>query len=173
MVNIIVLLCDGDSADRIMLEFKPWALDSAGKELFQRIKKEAMCTSVIVVVNSVIALLSAVLFFLPVENDEELFFALYLFKRWFPVYGFVSSWIYRSTFFVLAYVLITPIHECIYTVQHVKFQLFLFLFHIKNITDVTEYNSMRDHNLLTNENFQLTITQRLKFCVKRHAELLQ
>jgi hypothetical protein len=24
MVNIIVLLCDGDSVDRIMLEFKPW-----------------------------------------------------------------------------------------------------------------------------------------------------
>jgi hypothetical protein len=94
MVNIIALLCNGHSVDRIVLEFKHWALDSAGKELFQKIKKEAKCTSIIiVVVNSVIAFLSAVLFFLPAENDEELFFALYLFKRWFPVYGFVPSWI--------------------------------------------------------------------------------
>ncbi|CAH1378843.1 unnamed protein product, partial [Tenebrio molitor] len=108
MVNIIALLCDGNSVDRIMLEFKPWALDSAGKELSQKIKKEAMRTSIVIIVNSLIALLLSVLFFLPAENDEELFFALYLFKRWFPVYGFVLSWIYRSTFFVLAYVLITP-----------------------------------------------------------------
>jgi hypothetical protein len=85
MLNIIALLCDGDSVDRILLEFKPWALDSAGKELYQRIKKEAMSTSVIVIVNSLIALLTAVLFFLPAENDENLFFALCLFKRWFPV----------------------------------------------------------------------------------------
>jgi hypothetical protein len=173
MLNIIALLCDGDSVDRILLEFKPWALDSAGKELSQRIKKEAMSTSVIVIVNSLIALLAAFLFFLPAENDEELFFALYLFKRWFPVYGFVLSWIYRSTFFVISYVLITSIHEFIYTVQHVKFQLYLFLFHLKNITDLTEYNSVSDHNLLINKHFQCIITQRLKFCVKRHAELLQ
>jgi hypothetical protein len=173
MVNIIALLCDGDSVDRIMLEFKPWALDSAGKELSQKIKKEAMCTSIIVIVNSVIALLAALLFFLPAENDEELFFALYLFKRWFPVYGFVLSWIYRSTFFVLAYVLITPIHEFIYVIQHVKFQFYLFLHHLKKITNVNEYNSVSDHNLLLNEDFQRTITKRLKFCIKRHVEWLE
>jgi hypothetical protein len=173
MLNIIALLCDGDSVDRILLEFKPWALDSAGKKISQRIKKEAISTSVIVIVNSLIALLAALLFFLPAENDKELFFALYLFKRWFPVYGFVLSWIYRSTFFVISYVLITSIHEFIYTVQHVKFQLYLLLFHLKNITDLTEYNSVSDHNLLINKHFQRIITQRLKFCVKRHAELLQ
>jgi hypothetical protein len=154
-----------------LLEFKPWALDSAGKELSQRIKKEAMSTSVIVIVNSLLALLAALLFFLPAENDEELFFALYLFKRWFPVYGFVLSWIYRTTFFVLSYVLITSIHEFIYTVQHTKFQLYLLLFHLKNITNLTEYNSVSDHNLLINEHFQLTITQRLKFCVSKSAQV--
>jgi hypothetical protein len=173
MVNITALLCDGDSVDLIVLEFKPWALDSAGKELSQKIKKEARCTSIIVIVNFVIAFLSAVLFFLPAENDEELFFALYLFKRWFPVYGFVLSWIYRSTFFVLAYVLITPIHEFIYVIQHVKFQFYLFLHHLKNITNVNEYNSVSDHNLLLNEDFQRTITKRLKFCIKRHVEWLE
>jgi hypothetical protein len=173
MVNFTVMLCVGDSVDLIVHEFKPWALDSAGKELSQKIKKEAMRTSIIVIVNSVIALLAAVLFFLPAENDEELFFALYLFKRWFPVYGFVLSWMYRSMFFVVSYVLITPIHEFIYIVQHAKFQFFLFLHHVKNITDVIEYNNVSDHNLLINEDFQRTIAQRLKFCVKRHVELLE
>jgi hypothetical protein len=152
-------------------EFKAWALDET--EDTKEIESQAIHTSIYVTFNLIMALTVATLHFVPTNSDEEIFFAFYLFQRWFPKYGFVLNWLYRSTFFVIGFVMVTCIHQFIYGIQHAKFQLSLLVRCARHITDIKQYNSVEDYELLKNEDFQNEVENRLKFCVKRHIEMLQ
>jgi hypothetical protein len=154
-------------------EFKPWALDSAGTEETKEIEIQALYTKIYVVLNLFMTFIGALLYFIPIENDEKIFFACYLFQRWFPSYGFVLNWLYRSTFFVLGFAMITCGHQFIYGVQQIRFELCLLTHCIKRITDIEQYNSANDCELLINKDFQNEVENRLTFCVKRHIEMLQ
>jgi hypothetical protein len=160
-------------AELALQEFKPWALDSAGKETHQEIQQESKYISALLLFNMILTFLAALFHFIPVENDEEVFFAFMLFQKWFPKYGVVLNWLYRSTFFVMAFVMITSIHQFIYAIEQIKFQIFLLVFYIRLVTDLHEYNDTNDCDLLKNTDYQRKVEQRIKFCIKRHVELLQ
>lgn len=148
-------------------------MNSAGENLTRKIERESFYTSVFVVVNLILSLLSAICHFIPLDDDEEVFFALYFFQKYFPQCGIVLNWIYRSTFFVVGFVMVTCIYQYIYIVQHIKFQLSMLRQHAESITDFTEYNNISDCNLLKSADFQYQVEKKLKFFVKRHVELLQ
>jgi hypothetical protein len=146
-------------------------LDSAGTEETKEIESQSLFTSIYIVLNLIMALRAASLYFVETDSDVDFFFAFYLLQNWFPNYGFVLNWLYRSTFFVLAYVTVTTGHQFIYVVQHLKFQFLLILYCMRYITDVEQYNSVEDHKLLKNEHFQNEIENRLKFCAKSHINI--
>jgi hypothetical protein len=76
-------------------------------------------------------------------------------------------------FFVLGFAMITCGHQFIYGVQQIRFELCLLTHCIKRITDIEQYNSANDCELLKNKDFQNEVENRLKVCVKRHIEMLQ
>jgi hypothetical protein len=154
-------------------EFKPWAIDSVGTKVLKKIETQALYTSIYVAFNLIMSLIAAILHFIPAKCDEDIFFAYYLFHRWFPSYGFVLNWLYRSTFFVLGFAMITCGHQFIYGIQQTKFQIYLLMHCVRRITDIEQYNSVKDCELLKNQDFQNEVENRLKFCVKRHIEMLQ
>jgi hypothetical protein len=98
-----------------------------------------MLYSYFIIGNAIVSLIPLILFVVPVRNDEDGFFALYIFDNWFPDYNVVLNWIYRSTFPVLAYAMICGPNILLYT---------------------TEQN-------------QTEVEHRIKFCIKRHIEIIK
>jgi hypothetical protein len=157
----------------ILQEFKPWALNSAGKKLTRKIERDSIYITAFILSNLILTLLATTSHFIPVDNDEEVFFAFYFFPKYVPQCGIVLNWIYRSTFFVVGFVMVICNYQFIYYIQHIKFQLSMLWQHGKCVTDLIEYNNTNDCDLLKITDFQCKVEARLKFCVKRHGELLQ
>jgi hypothetical protein len=173
MVNIAGLLLGSEIVFSALTDFKLWALDSAGYEILAEITTESMLYSYFIIGNAIVSLIPLILFVVPVRNDEDGFFALYIFDNWFPDYNVVLNWIYRSTFPVLAYAMICGPNILLYTTEHIKFQMYLVLKHIDHITTVVDYTNCDDGFLLRNQHYQTEVEHRIKFCIKRHIEVIK
>jgi hypothetical protein len=173
MLNIAAVLLCGEIALSALTDFKLWALDSAGYEILTEITTESMLYSYFIIGNTILSLIPLILFVVPVPNDEDVFFPLYIFDRWFPDYTVVLNLIYRSTFVILAYAMINGLNILVYTIEHIKFQVYLLVKHIDHITTVVEYTNCDDGFLLRNQHYQTEVEHRIKFCIKRHIEIIK
>jgi hypothetical protein len=152
---------------------KPWALDSGDKQTTAKIKTESVFWTSFVIVNLGMGLIAAALFVLPVRHDEDAFFALYLFDRYFSEYAYILNWLYRFTFFIVAFTMMNCSHLFLYIVEHVIFQTNLLLIHVANITNMAQYDSEDESSLFKNEHYQMEVENRIKFCIKRHVDLIR
>ncbi|CAH1378625.1 unnamed protein product, partial [Tenebrio molitor] len=109
-------------------------------------------------------------FIVPFPNDEEVYFAMYLFDRWFPSCAPILKWFYRLTILVVAFAIVNSAHMFLYITEQLKFQTYLLLKHVDNITSLEEYCD--DGLLIKNKHYQIAIERRIKFCIKRHIELI-
>jgi hypothetical protein len=173
MLSITTLLQDGDLAEVCLQNTKPWSLDSAGKETMAKIKTESAFWTVFVIVNLGLALIAAILFVLPVTHDEDVFFAVYFFDKYFFDYASVLIWIYKSTFFIVAFMMVNCSHLFLYGIQQMIFQMYLLVTHLVNLTNVVQYNSEDNSSLLKNEHYQMEVENRIKFCIKKHVEIIR
>jgi small basic protein len=164
-------LKENELVDNILKIFKPWATDSAGNETYAQIKTESRFFSFLVIVNLILTLIAAILFIVPVPNDEEVYFAMYLFDRWFPSCAPILKWFYRSTILVVAFAIVTSAHMFLYVAEQLKFQIYLLCKNIGNITSLVEYCD--DGFLVNNKHYQIAVESRIKFCIKRHIELIK
>jgi hypothetical protein len=173
MLSITTLLQDGDMAEVCLQNTKSWSLDSAGKETMAKIKTESAFWTVFVILNLGLALIAAILFVLPVTHDEDVFFAVYFFDKCFFEYASLLNWIYRSTFFILAFTMVNCSHLFLYVIQQMIFQMYLFVTHLANLTNVVQYNSEDDSSLLKIEHYQMEVENRIKFCIKKHVDIIR
>ncbi|CAH1378823.1 unnamed protein product [Tenebrio molitor] len=171
MLSTITLLQDGDLADITLKNLKPWALDSGDNKTTAKIKTESVFWTSFVFVNFGLALIAASLFVLPVRNDKDVFFALYLFDRYFSEYASILNWVYRWMVFIQVFTMVNCSHLFLYIVEHILFQMNLLLSRIADITNVAQYNSQDESSLLKNEHYQMEVENRIKFCIKRHVDL--
>jgi hypothetical protein len=157
--------------DDILKIFKLWPMDSAGNETLAQIKTESRFFSFLVIVNLILTLIAAILFIVPFSYDEEVYFAMYLFDRWFPSCAPILKWFYRLTILVVAFAIVNSAHMFLYITEQLKFQTYLLLKHVDNITSLEEYCD--DGLLIKNKHYQIAIERRIKFCIKRHIELIK
>jgi hypothetical protein len=173
MLSIVALLLDGDLPEATLQNTRPWSLDSAGKKTMAKIKTVSAFWTIFVIVNLGLALITVILFVLPVAHDEDVFFAVYFFDKYFIEYSSVLNWIYRSTFFIVAFTMVNCTHLFLYGIQQLIFQIYLLVTHAANMTNVVQYNSEDDSSLLKNEHYQMEVENRIKFCIKKHVELVR
>jgi hypothetical protein len=171
MLSTITLLQDGELADITLKNLKPWALDSGDNKTTAKIKTESVFWTSFVFVNFGLALIAASLFVLPVRNDKDVFFALYLFDRYFSEYASILNWVYRWMVFIQGFTMVNCSHLFLYIVEHILFQVNLLLSRIAGITNVSQYDSEDESSLLKNEHYQMEVENRIKFCIKRHVDL--
>ncbi|CAH1378824.1 unnamed protein product, partial [Tenebrio molitor] len=107
-----------------------------------------------------------------VTHDEDVFFAVYFFDKCFFEYASLLNWIYRSTFFILAFTMVNCSHLFLYVIQQMIFQMYLLVTHLANLTNVVQYNSEDDSSLLKNEHYQMEVENRIKFCIKKHVDII-
>jgi hypothetical protein len=171
MLSLLVLLNENKMVDNILKIFKLWPMDSAGNETRAQIKTESRFFSFLVIVNLILTLIAAILFIVPFPYDEEVYFAMYLFDRWFPSCAPVLKWFYRLTILVVAFAIVNSAHMFLYITEQLTFQAYLLLKHIDNISTLDEYCD--DGLLVNNKHYQIAVEGRIKFCIKRHIELIK
>ncbi|XP_068897267.1 uncharacterized protein [Tenebrio molitor] len=159
------------SGNITLKNLKPWALDSGDNKTTAKIKTESVFWTSFVFVNFGLALIAASLFVLPVRNDKDVFFALYLFDRYFSEYASILNWVYRWMVFIQGFTMVNCSHLFLYIVEHILFQVNLLLSRIAGITNVSQYDSEDESSLLKNEHYQMEVENRIKFCIKRHVDL--
>ncbi|KAH0818649.1 hypothetical protein GEV33_004142 [Tenebrio molitor] len=70
----------------------------------------------------------------------------------------------------MGFAIVTSAHMFLYITEQLKFQTYLLLKHVDNITSLEEYCD--DGLLIKNKHYQTAIERRIKFCIKRHIELI-
>jgi hypothetical protein len=50
---------------------------------------------------------------------------------------------------------------------------YLLVTHLANLTNVVQYNSEDDSSLLKNEHYQMEVENRIKFCIKKHVDIIR
>ncbi|XP_044262283.1 uncharacterized protein LOC123009825 [Tribolium madens] len=170
ILSISAMLFGGDIVTRILSKFDRWAVDSLENRILPEIKTESFYCNIFVIINLILTLIPVILFIIPVEHDDDVFFAFFYFKRQFPNYSTILSGFYRATFPILGYVMVTCVHEMVYVVEQIKFQAYLIIKVFEKVTDV--FNDLDESFLLRNRFYQNEVSRRFKFCIKRHVELL-
>jgi hypothetical protein len=103
------------------------------------------------------------------ENHEDIFYPLAIFKEFVPQWQNVLSALYRATLFLIPLILSTPCCILIYVTSHLRFQFYMLLHFLKNINN--GYETTEPNQLVDNLHYQKEITRRLEFCIQRYSIL--
>jgi hypothetical protein len=146
-----------------------WRINFCGPKLEKRIKTEALYFNGFAVSVAILSYVNAVIYAKPLENDEDIFYPLAIFKEFVPQWQNVLSALYRATFFLIPLILTTPCYILIYVTSHLRFQFYMLLHFLKNINN--RYETTEPNQLVDNLHYQKEITRRLKFCIRRYSIL--
>jgi hypothetical protein len=146
-----------------------WKINRCGSKIEKWIKIEGFYLNSFVVLIAIISYVSAITHAIPLDEDEDIFYPLAIFKEFFPRWQNILSWIYRATFILMPLILSTPCYALIYTTSHLRFQFYMLLHFLKRIN--SGYETSDINQLINNRQYQKEVKKRLKFCLKRHAHL--
>ncbi|RZC39022.1 hypothetical protein BDFB_005191 [Asbolus verrucosus] len=95
---------------------------TADKEVYRGIKRELKIITVSTVTSFVFGVSTSVAFIKPLNEDLEHFFAFKLFQIYCSNHFTVLSFIYRSSFPLIACVMMSHLLQVVYYTQHIRFQ---------------------------------------------------
>jgi hypothetical protein len=146
-----------------------WKINCSGSKIEKWIKIEGFYLNSLVIFVAIVSYVSAITYSIPLDEDENIFYPLAIFKEFFPRWQNILSWVYRATFILMPLILSTPCYALIYTTSHLRFQFYMLLHFLKRIN--SGYETSDVNQLIDNRQFQKEVKKRLKFCLKRHAHL--
>jgi hypothetical protein len=146
-----------------------WKINRSGPKIEKWIKMEGFYLNSLVLFITIVSYISALTHATPLDEDEDIFYPLAIFKEFFPRWQNILSCVYRATFFLLPLILSVPCYALIYTTSHLRFQFYMLLHFLKRINSGYETSDL--NQLINNRQFQKEVKKRLKFCLKRHARL--
>ena len=170
MLSMWTILYDTKKVARLKDDLYLWELDSAGERVEKKIRREVKYMTIYIVITFVIALCGSLLFAVNLSHNLEWFFVLRFFKVYFPDQYIVLAILYKVTFIFTGYSMVVQVFQIIYYTQHLRYQIMLLNEHILNISDY--YHNSNEERLFYDKEYQTTIQNRLKFCIKRWDEYL-
>nr|KAH0807253.1 hypothetical protein GEV33_015538 [Tenebrio molitor] len=105
-----------------------------------------------------------------IDDDDQVFFTNWLMQKWFFGHTKCLIVLIKLTFFVAAPCMTVHGYQIIYTLQHVKFQMYMFN---KYVEELTKGFTTCECKLLFDEVYQNEVNFRLKFLIKRHCDFLR
>lgn len=92
-------------------KFDFWDTTDFDIEIQKKIKFEATYIDIFMIVNTIIGVISGVLHSIPLEDDADIYYPLYIFEEFAPEsLKDVLSWLYRSSFILTPFVMLAPLH---------------------------------------------------------------
>ncbi|RZB40427.1 hypothetical protein BDFB_006815, partial [Asbolus verrucosus] len=168
-----ILLCTATTpystnvVDNIFKKIPVWKVDCADDETKEKIKKEAKFLNGFIIFFVILASIIAILHMIPDPDDKNILYPFALFAE-IPEWENTLGWCFRSTFPFLGLLMLTPYCQVIYCCSHIKFQMYLFIYYVKNIDKCFE--EIDGDKLFYTEDYQKEIEKRLLFCIKHHIE---
>lgn len=147
---------------------KPWNYDSAGILIQDKIKKEARLNNIIAVANCTAGLLLLVVFIVPFD-DEDFFFPIVVFEKFFPQWKYLFNWVFRVFLPCTSLLIQAPFYVTIYSILRVKFQIYTLTGFVKNLN--CGYRNKEICELIKDSKYQEEIFKRLKFCIERQKHI--
>ena len=170
MLAIGLLLDDSKLAAHIKDDLDVWEIDSAGKKVERKIRQGVKYMTIYIVITFLTTVCGTVLFAINLSHDLEWFFALRFFKDYFPGQYTILTVLYKTTFICIGYSMTVHAFQIIYYTQHLRYQIMLLNEHILNISNCCL--DVNEDELFYDKEYQTTIEDRLKFCIKRWNEYL-
>ncbi|XP_064211080.1 uncharacterized protein LOC103314365 [Tribolium castaneum] len=171
-LSMITLLYEKNMVKHILEKCKLWALNSIDDKIYQDIRREALFGTVFVITNLILVFVTTITFIIPAPLDRDVFFVVYFFESYLDqTWGKILTLVYRATFLLLGFIVVTCAHQLFYTIQQFKFQIYLLKEHVENITNI-EFFDEDDSLLLKNPSYQREVKRRVRFCIKRHIQIL-
>lgn len=149
-----------------------WSIDSAGDKIRSDIKKEIIVITTFGIFNFLFSFYAGFLHVKIIPEDIESLVVLRLFQVHFPNHFQILTLIFKSTYFLLSYVMIVHCYQVIYYTQHLRFQFIMLQEYIANIDKHNASFNTFEHNLFYNQKYQNEIERRFKFCIKRCSDLI-
>lgn len=154
-----------------MDEMRPWKTTCCGSKVENRIKREVLYSNCFLVINTITALVCAILCIKPIEGDKEIVYAFVIFEEFFPMWEPWLSWGYRAGFIMMPFLMLTGCYILIYFLTHMRFQCYILNNFLENLN--SGYDTSHTEQLISDAQYQKQITKRIKFCTNRHAHILQ
>ncbi|CAH1369748.1 unnamed protein product [Tenebrio molitor] len=167
---MFVVLLRNRMIEDVMEVIDLWDVKSAGEEVESKIKRESKAINIFVVVNTTVMLVWASANVFSVDDDDQVFFTNWLMQKWFFGHTKCLIILIKLTFFVAAPCMTVHGYQIIYTLQHVKFQMYMFN---KYVEELTKGFTTCECKLLFDEVYQNEVNFRLKFLIKRHCDFLR
>ncbi|XP_068905195.1 uncharacterized protein [Tenebrio molitor] len=169
-LGMFVVLLRNRMIEDVMEVIDLWDVKSAGEEVESKIKRESKAINIFVVVNTTVMLVWASANVFSVDDDDQVFFTNWLMQKWFFGHTKCLIILIKLTFFVAAPCMTVHGYQIIYTLQHVKFQMYMFN---KYVEELTKGFTTCECKLLFDEVYQNEVNFRLKFLIKRHCDFLR
>ncbi|KAJ3634268.1 hypothetical protein MTP99_011165 [Tenebrio molitor] len=169
-LGMFVVLLRNRMIEDVMEVIDLWDVKSAGEEVESKIKRESKAINIFVVVNTTVMLVWASANVFSVDDDDQVFFTNCLMQKWFFGHSKCLIVLIKLTFFVAAPCMTVHGYQIIYTLQHVKFQMYMFN---KYVEELTKGFTTCECKLLFDEVYQNEVNFRLKFLIKRHCDFLR
>lgn len=142
-----------------------WDINRVGVKTANHIKSISKYINIYILITMVLGFFSAIAHAIPLDDDEEIFFPLAIFKQYFPLYQQPISILYRGNFIIMPFVMTAPFHCSLYFVYVINFQALMLMEEIRSLNE-TEGST-------ENLKFQREINKTLKRSIQRHDELLR
>ncbi|KAJ3664347.1 hypothetical protein Zmor_008524 [Zophobas morio] len=149
-----------------------WPVVYITNKMKKTIKVESFFVNGFVFLNTLLALFSASLYFVPVDGDDDIFFVFRLCEELFPRWKNLLSWFYRILFLPVAVLMPSVLYLTLYCMTRLRFQFYL-LIHLLKVVNESDKEKVDKSVLLYGQQHQEEITRKLKFCIKRHNEIYE
>ncbi|EFA02840.1 odorant receptor 281 [Tribolium castaneum] len=169
MMALLTLVLKDDFISNLKQEFRLWPLDCAGDEIYSQIKFENKIIKIFVVFNCIVTFIGSYLYFLPLDSDNETFYAVRFIEENYPDHRNLLHGLYRSTFLIFGYAMTVHVYQVIYNSQHLRYQIIIFTEYVASIGNP---DKRKENELFYDKGFQKVVYERLKFCIMRHQEFL-
>ena len=170
MLAIWTILYDSKKVAGLKDDLYLWEIDNAGEKVEKKIRFGVKYITIYIVATVLAALCGSILFAVNLSHDLEWFFVLRFIKDYFPDKYLVLAILYKATFIFSGYSMIVHVLQIIYYTQHLRYQIMLLNEYIVNISDCSL--NIDEKKLFDDEEYQATIENRLKFCIRRWDEYL-
>lgn len=103
------------------------------------------------------------------DENKNVFYPIAIYNNLPPTLKKIMIWNLNIDVMILALIGLGPYHITVYFFNHFRYQYLMLLHYIKNIN--CGYNFFKFDNLIWDENYQMQIKKRLKFCIERHVHI--
>ncbi|CAH1373706.1 unnamed protein product, partial [Tenebrio molitor] len=149
-----------------------WSEDSGSRETFLRIKRHARRATIYTIMNTVLTIATGIALVFPNEKEIHYHYFLKILAEQTPP-NFITQtlyYVYKINFVFLFFVMIVNSIRILYVSRQIKFQSYLFLEHLGNISEGYDVD---DLNIFYNQEYQKEVNNKLKFCIRRHLHIVQ